>query len=175
MSYGRSIAENFWQELSRLVPSAEKVGEAWVPLKTQDYSACIKKIMATDASAVCGAFGASGMTRFVTQAEEAGVLKKTHIFMNAMADPVLVAGLSGVNLSDRVFGSATYLWFYPPTKANTEFVAKYDRYMQGQGKTAPDPPGGSVFGGYCSARFLLEAIRRQAPLKPRKSLMPSKA
>src|SRR5208337_1694089 len=64
--YGHSIARNFWEELQKLQPTVEKVGEAWVPLGTADYSPNMQEIIAKNPSGVLVAFGASGMARFMS-------------------------------------------------------------------------------------------------------------
>jgi branched-chain amino acid transport system substrate-binding protein len=159
--YGRSIAQGFWEELHRLVPNAEKLGEIWVPLKTADYSSFIRDIMAREPTAIFVAFGVSGMTRFLKQAEKAGLLEKRRVFLNLMADPVLIADLGDTPLSENAFGSTSYLWSYPDTPENKDFVQKYTRFAGSNGGSSSlMPPGFAFFGGYCSARFLAEAMKK---------------
>ncbi len=98
--YGRSIARNFWSSLAESQPRAEKLGESWAPLKTADYSPYISDIKSKKPSAIYVAFGVSGMVRFLKQAVEAGVLEKSRLFLNLMADPVLIAEL-GIKHSTR--------------------------------------------------------------------------
>jgi branched-chain amino acid transport system substrate-binding protein len=158
--YGHSIARNFWEELQKLQPTVEKVGEAWVPLGTTDYSANMKEILDKNPSGVLAAFGASGMARFMSQAVKAGVLGKTHVFLNLMADPALNAQLADTPVGENALGSTSYLWYYPNTPANKEFVQKYNEFMKKKGESDPIPPGSTFFSGYCSARFLTEAIKK---------------
>ena len=42
--YGHTMAEVFWEELKRLNPKVEKVGEAWPKVKAGDYTTYIKDI-----------------------------------------------------------------------------------------------------------------------------------
>src|SRR5208337_3478149 len=118
--YGHSIARNFW----------EKLGEAWVPLGTADYSPNMQEIMAKKPSAVFVAFGASGMGRFMSQAVKAGLLDKTRLFLNLMADPALNAQLADTPLGENALGSSGYLWYYPNTPENKEFVREYYAFMK---------------------------------------------
>jgi branched-chain amino acid transport system substrate-binding protein len=56
------------------------------------------------------------------------------------------------------YGGNNYLWYYPDDKANKGFVKKYLAFTKKKGKPDPYPSGIGVFGGYCCARFLTEAI-----------------
>ncbi len=156
--YGHSIARNFWEEFQKLQPEGEKLGEAWVPLGTADYSTNMQEIIARKPTAVFVAFGASGMGRFMSQAVKAGVLENTRLFLNLMADPALNAQLTETPLSENALGSSGYLWYYPNTPENKDFVREYYAFMKKRGESDPIPPGSSFFAGYCSARFLAEAI-----------------
>ncbi len=158
--YGRSIAGNFWEEFKKLQPGAEKVGEAWVPLGTADYSPNMKDITAKNPSAVFVAFGASGMARFMSQAVKSGVLEKTHLFLNFMADPALNSQLTDSPVGENALGSGSYLWYYPSSPGNKEFVKQYYAFMKKKGESDPIPPGSAFFSGYCAARFLAEAIKK---------------
>jgi len=158
--YGRAIAQNFWQELEKLQPSVEKLGETWIPLKTDDYSPYMREIMAKNPSAVYVAVGASGMAGFMKQAAGAGVLKKTRPFLVLLPDPIMVAALADTPLGENTFGSTSYLWYHPDTPANRAFVQKYTEFAKKEGVSSPIPPGTTVFGAYCAARFLVEAIRK---------------
>jgi len=158
--YGHSIARNFWEELQKLQPTVEKVGEAWVPLGTADYSPNMQEIIAKNPSGVLVAFGASGMARFMSQAVKSGLLEKSHLFLNLMADPAVNAQLAETPVGENALGSTSYLWYYPNTPENKEFVRQYYEFMKKRGESDPIPPGSTFFSGYCSARFLTEAIKK---------------
>ncbi|MGO9117883.1 MAG: ABC transporter substrate-binding protein [Desulfomonilaceae bacterium] len=158
--YGHSIARNFWTELQRVQPTVEKVGEAWVPLGTADYSPNMQEIISKNPTGVLVAFGASGMARFMSQAVKAKLLEKTHLFLNLMADPAVNAQLAETPVSENALGSTSYLWYYPSTPENKEFVRQYYEFMKKTGESDPIPPGSTFFSGYCSARFLTEAIKK---------------
>jgi branched-chain amino acid transport system substrate-binding protein len=158
--YGHSIARNFWAELQRVQPTVEKVGEAWVPLGTADYSPNMQDIISKNPTGVLVAFGASGMARFMSQAVKAKLLEKTHLFLNLMADPAVNAQLAETPVSENALGSTSYLWYYPSTPENKEFVRQYYEFMKKTGESDPIPPGSTFFSGYCSARFLTEAIKK---------------
>jgi branched-chain amino acid transport system substrate-binding protein len=158
--YGHSIARNFWEELQKLQPKVEKVGEVWVPLGTADYSSNMQEIIDKNPTGVVAAFGASGMARFMSQAVKSGVLERIHVFLNLMADPALNAQLSETPVGENALGSTSYLWYYPNSPENKEFVRQYNEFMKKRGESDPVPPGSSFFAGYCSARFITDAIRK---------------
>lgn len=158
--YGRSIAKSFWQALAELQPKANRLGESWIPLKTDDYSPYIADMKAKRPSAVYVAFGVSGMVRFLKQASKARVLDHTRLFLNLMADPVPIGQLGDETLNENAYGSSSYLWYFPNSPENTEFVQKYAALLKREGVAQQIPPGFAAFGGYCAARFLMEAIRK---------------
>jgi branched-chain amino acid transport system substrate-binding protein len=136
------------------------VGEAWVPLGATDYSPYVQEIMAKNPSAVFVAFGAGGMAKFMSQAVKGGILEKQRVFLNNMADPALNATLTDTPIGENALGSSSYLWYYPNTPENKEFVRQYNEFMRKKGVAEPIPPGGTFFSGYCAARFLTEAIKK---------------
>jgi branched-chain amino acid transport system substrate-binding protein len=77
-----------------------------------------------------------------------------------MADPAVNAQLSDTPVGENAIGSTSYLWYYPSTPQNKEFVRLHKEFMKKRGVTDPIPPGTTFFSGYCSARFLTEAIKK---------------
>ena len=131
-----------------------------MPLGTADYSPNMQEIISKNPTGVLVAFGASGMARFMSQAVKARLLEKTHLFLNLMADPAVNAQLAETPVSENALGSTSYLWYYPSTPENKEFVRQYYEFMKKTGESDPIPPGSTFFSGYCSARFLTEAIKK---------------
>ncbi len=162
--YGHSIAENFWKGLNKFKPYVVKVGEAWPKLKETDYTPYLTALMAKKPDAVYAAFGASGLISFFKQAKLFGLFDKVPVFAFALGDSLFPKVLKE-NMPVGVYGGNNYLWYYPDTPANKAFVSKYLEYTKKAGKPDPYPSGIGAFGGYCSAKFLVEAIRKAGTTK----------
>jgi len=155
--YGHSIADNFWKGLKKSKPEVEKVGEAWPKLQETDYTPYLTALMAKKPEAVYVAFGASGLITFNKQAKAFGLFEKVPVFVFALADSLFPKVLKE-NMPTGVFAGGNYLWYYPDTPANKEFAKKYAEYTGKEGKADPYPSGIGGFGGWCSAKFLCDAI-----------------
>jgi branched-chain amino acid transport system substrate-binding protein len=160
--YGHSIAENFWKGLTKYSPNAEKVGETWVKLGETDYNSYLTAMMAKKPEGVCLAFGASGLIPVVKQAKMLGLFDKTAFFAFGLADSVFAKALKD-DLPVGAYGGSNYLWFYPETAANKAFVEKCKAKFND-----PYPSGIGIFGGYTSAKFLLDAILKANSLDTEK-------
>ena len=157
--YGHSIADNFWKGLKKNKPEVVKIGEAWPKLKETDYTPYLTAMMAKKPEAVYAAFGASGLLSFMKQAKLFGLFKKVPVFAFALGDSLFPKVLKD-NMPIGAFAANNYYWYYPDTPANKAFVAKYLEYTTKAGKPDPYPSGIGAFGGYCSAKFLIEAIKK---------------
>lgn len=149
--YGHSIAENFWKGLTSNKKDAEKVEETWIKQGETDYSSYLTALMAKKPDAVFVAFGASGLFPFLKQAKLFNLFDEIPVFVSALGDSIFPKVL-GKDMPVNVYGGMTYLWYYPATPANKAFVAKSKKLYD------DSYPGGVMFGGYTSAKFLTEAI-----------------
>ena len=157
--YGHSIADNFWKGLKKHKPEVEMVGEAWPKLKETDYTPYLTALMAKKPEAVYAAFGASGLISFMKQAKLFGLFDMVPVFAFALGDSLFPKALKE-NMPVGAYAANNYLWYYPDTPANKAFVKKYLEYTTKMGKPDPYPSGIGAFGGYCSAKFLVEAIKK---------------
>ena len=155
--YGHSIAENFWKGLKKNKPDVVKIGEAWPKLKETDYTPYLTALVAAKPDAVYAAFGASGLISFFKQAKLFGLFEKLPVFAFALGDSLFPKVLKE-NMPVGAYGGANYLWYYPETPANKDFVKRYLEFTTKKGHPDPYPSGIGAFGGYCSAKFLTTAI-----------------
>lgn len=165
--YGHSIAENFWKGLTKFKPSVKKVGETWCKLKETDYTPYLTALMAKKPDAVYAAFGASGLISFMKQAKLFGLFDRVPVFAFALADSLFPKVLKK-NMPVGVYAAGNYLWYYPDSPANKAFLKKYLEYTTKMGKPDPYPSGIGAFGGFCSATFLVEAIKKAGSVKTSK-------
>ena len=157
--YGHSIADNFWKGLTKNKPDVEKVGEAWPKVGETDYSPYMTALAATKPDAVYVAFGASGLLAFSKQAKLFGLTDKFPLFAFAFADSTTPMVLKS-DMPTGIYGGSNYLWYYPDTPENKDFVAKYLEYTTKLGEPDKYPSGVGVFAGYSCAKFLTEAIAK---------------
>jgi len=155
--YGHSIEENFWKGLKKNKPDVEKVGEAWPKLQETDYASYLTALVAAKPDAVYVAFGASGLISFVKQAKLFGLFEKVPVFAYALGDSLFPMALKD-DMPIGAYAGNNYLWYFPATPANKTFVEKCTECTAKEGKPNPYPSGIGVFGGYCSAKFLTDAI-----------------
>jgi len=165
--YGHSIADNFWKGLKKNKPSVEKIGEAWPKLKETDYTPYLTALMAKKPEAVYAAFGASGLISFMKQAKLFGLFDKVPVFAFALGDSLFPKALKE-NMPVGAYAANNYLWYYPDTPANKAFVKKYLEYTTKMGKPDPYPSGIGAFGGYCAAKFLIDAISKAGSVDTQK-------
>ncbi len=155
--YGHAIADNFWRALKKFKPGVVKVGDVWAKLKETDYTPYLTALVAKKPDAVYAAFGAADLISFTRQAKLFGLFNKVPVFEYALGDPIFPKVLKE-NMPIGAYAGINYLWYYPETKANKDFVAKYFAYTKKMGKPDPYPSGIGAFGAYCSALFLTKAI-----------------
>lgn len=155
--YGHSIADNFWKGLTKNKADVEKVGEAWPKLQETDYTPYLTALVASKPEAVYVAFGASGLITFMKQAKLFGLFEKVPVFAFAFADSLFPKVLKN-DMPTGVYGGNNYLWYFPATPANKAFVETYKEFTAKSGQADPYPSGIGAFGGYCAAKFLVDAI-----------------
>ncbi|MFC1833802.1 ABC transporter substrate-binding protein [Thermodesulfobacteriota bacterium] len=156
--FGKYMAGSFWNELKKLVPDAVKVKTSTFKRGNTDFGPYIKDILRVRPGVVFVAVSPKGMIAFVRQAKKAGVFEKVNVFMPAMADPVFASILKDDMPSENAYGETSYLYYWPDTPENREFVEKWTRFAKEHGDGDPLHPGLAAFGPYCAARFLTTAI-----------------
>jgi len=162
--YGHAIADGFWKGLVKNKPDVVKVGEVWAKLKETDYTPYLTALMAKKPDAVYAAFGAADLISFTRQANLFGLYQKVPVFEYALGDSIFPQVLKQ-NMPVGAYGGINYLWYYPDNAANKAFVKKYRELSKKMGHEDLYPSGLGSFGGYCSAKFLTEAILKADSVK----------
>ena len=133
--YGRVSWEFFTKTLKALRPDVEFVGEQWAKFGTEDFKPFISALMATDGEALFTTEWAIEGVTLYRQLVEMGALKKFKAIINPMGYSLDVAYALGRDYPTAELGtwvSGRYVWLYPPTPVNREFVdkfkARYGRY-----------------------------------------------
>lgn len=157
--YGHSIADNFWKGLTKNKPDVEKIGEAWPKLQETDYTPYLTALAAKKPEAVYVAFGASGLISLMKQAKLFGLPEKFPVFVFGLADSVFPKAL-GESMPSDVYGGSNYLWYYPATPENKDFVKRCAEFTGKAGTPDLYPSGIGFFAGYCCAKFIIGAMEK---------------
>jgi branched-chain amino acid transport system substrate-binding protein len=161
--FGHSMADNFLKGLKKKNPEAVVIGEAWPKVGETDYTPYLSAMMAQKPDAVFGAWGGSALVPFPKQAKMFGLFEKMPFFAYFLSDSIFPRVLKE-SYPVGIYSGNSYLWYYPETKANKEFVQKYLEYTTKKGE--PEPYAAeAVFAGYTGARFLMEAMLKAKSAK----------
>ena len=92
-----------------------------------------------------------------------GLFDKIPYLAGFLGDPIFAMVLKE-SYPVGAFTGNSYLWYYPATPANKEFVQKYMDYAAKKGDADAYPPE-AAFAGYMAARFLTEAMLKAKSAK----------
>ena len=154
--YGHSVAETFVKGLKQKKPDAVIIGEAWPKVGETDYTPYLSALIAQKPEAVFGAWGGSAHVSFTKQAKMFGLLDKIPYLAGYLGDPIFARALKE-SYPIGVYTQNSYLWYYPESSANNEFVKKYLEYTTKKGEAEPYPAE-AAYTGYLGAKFITEAI-----------------
>lgn len=161
--FGHSIADSFLKGLKKKNPNAVSIGEVWMKVGETDYTPYLSAMMAQKPDAVFAALGGSSLIPFAKQAKMFGLFDKTPFFAYALSDSIFPMVLKE-SYPVGIYSGMGYLWYYPATPANKEFVQKYLDYTTKKGE--PEPYAAeAVFSGYTGARFIIESMLKAKSAK----------
>jgi branched-chain amino acid transport system substrate-binding protein len=154
--YGHAIAEAVWNNLKKLKPGVQLIGQSWWKVGEADFTPYITQILAAKPDFLIVATGGSGMVNFQKAAKATGLSQKIPFYQHtANEHSTLMA--QGQNAPEGAFGTSNYLFYYPDTPANRTFVADfrkaYNRY----------PRIGALY-GYMTAEFIAEGFKKAGKL-----------
>ncbi|MEM1546929.1 MAG: ABC transporter substrate-binding protein [Candidatus Methanomethylicia archaeon] len=128
--YGRVSWDFFMKTLKSYRPDAEFVSEQWAKFGTTDFSPFISTVLATDAEGLFTTEWAIELKTLQTQAVEMGLYRKIKAIINPMGYSMDIAYMLGASYPTAEYGtwvSGRYIWPYPPTTVNKEFVERFRR------------------------------------------------
>jgi branched-chain amino acid transport system substrate-binding protein len=160
--FGRVSWDLFTKTLKKLRPDVEFVGEQWPKFGTEDFKPFISALMATDGEALFTSIWAIELVTLQRQLVEMGGYRKFKAVISTLGYSVDVAYALGRDYPTAELGtwvSGRYMWLYPPTPVNREFVdkfkARYGRY-----------PAYSAETTYTAIYMLKAAIEETVSLDP---------
>jgi branched-chain amino acid transport system substrate-binding protein len=150
--YGHSIADDLWNQLKKLKPGVQKLGESWWKVGETDFTPYITAMLAAKPDFIVVATGGTGMVNFQKAAKATGLEKKVPFYQHTAIE-LSVLEPQGQDAPEGVYGTANYLFFYPETPGNKAFVEEfrknYNRY----------PKAGALY-GYAMGLFLEKAYAK---------------
>ncbi len=150
--YGHAIADAVWNNLKRLNPKVQKVGESWWKVGEPDFTPYITQIVAAKPDFIIVATGGSGMVNFQKAAKATGLAQRIPFYQHT-ANELGTLMPQGKDAPEGVYGTANYLFYFPDTPGNKafadEFFKTYKRY-----------PKASALVGYMTAQFIAEGYKK---------------
>lgn len=150
--YGHAIADGVWNNLKKIKPSVQKVGESWWKVGEADFTPYITQILAAKPDFIIVATGGSGMVNFQKAAKATGLAQKIPFYQHT-ATELSVLLPQGANAPEGVYGTANYLFYFPETPVNKAFVDEFRKVYKRY-------PRIGALSGYMTAQFIAEGYKK---------------
>ncbi|MEM0262509.1 MAG: ABC transporter substrate-binding protein [Nitrososphaerota archaeon] len=160
--FGRVSWELFTKTLKTLRPDVEFVSEQWPKFGTEDFTPFISALLASDAEALHTSIWAVELVTLQRQLVAMGGYRKFKAVISTLGYSMDVAYSLGAGYPTAELGtwvSARYIWLYPPTEINREFV---NRFKARWGRL----PAYSAETTYSAVYMIKAALENSASLDP---------
>jgi branched-chain amino acid transport system substrate-binding protein len=158
--YGHAIADGVWNNLKKMKPGVELLGQSWWKVGEPDFTPYITAILSAKPDAVIIATGGRDCVPFLKAAKATGFNAKVPFYMHTATELSTLKPL-GLNAPEGVIGTSNYFFYYPKTDQNKAFVEKfraaYNRY----------PAVGAVY-GFMAADFIKKAYEKAGKIDTEK-------
>jgi branched-chain amino acid transport system substrate-binding protein len=154
--YGHSIADATWNNLKKLNPKVQLLGQSWWKPGEADFTSYIPQIFTAKPDFLIVATGGAGMVNFQKAAKATGLCAKIPFYQHTATDHSTLEAL-GANAPEGVYGTNPYFFYYPETPENKAFVEEY-RMIYGK------YPRTGAFYGYMAAQFIAEGFKKAGKL-----------
>jgi branched-chain amino acid transport system substrate-binding protein len=149
--YGHSIADATWNNLKRLNPKVQLLGQSWWKAGG-DFTPYIPQIIAAKPDFLIAATGGATMINFQKAAKATGLSQKIPFYQHAATEHSTLEFL-GASAPEGVYGTNAYFFYYPETPENKAFVEEYRRIYSKY-------PRFGAFYGYMAAQFIAEGFKK---------------
>lgn len=150
--YGHAVADGVWENLKKLRPDVQLLGQSWWKVGEPDFTPYITAMLAAKPDAVIIATGGRDCVPFLKAAQATGFNKRAPFFMHTATELSALKPL-GLNAPEGVIGTSNYHSYYPATSENQAFVAEFEKAY---GRT---PAVGALY-GYIAAKFIAKAYTK---------------
>jgi branched-chain amino acid transport system substrate-binding protein len=151
-SIGRSWAQYFWEELRKLKPTAQRVGETFLPTKVQYFKPYIQGVLSAKAEVCISQLGVPEWPDFVELAKKQDYFKKViHFEMESGGLESLIA--LGKKAPEGVWGASAFPFWALGWKETKEFVQKFKEKHEAY-------PNLSALSGYITIYAIFETMKK---------------
>lgn len=158
--YGHAIADGVWENLKKLKPEVQLLGQSWWKVGEPDFTPYITAILSAKPDAVIVATGGRDCVPFLKAAQTTGFNKQMPFFMHTATELSTLEPL-GLDAPEGVIGTSNYQFYYPDTRENQAFVKDFKdafgRY----------PKVGALY-GYITAVFMAKAYEKAGEINSEK-------
>lgn len=152
--YGRKAVEAFVDQVKKVKPRAQIVGQAWPKLGETEWTPFITAILAAKPEVVLNFVYGDMFIAFVKQAKPYGFFDKVRMISGAEVVSTEMAAPLGKDMPEGILGNAYDVFYWPDTPDHKKFVRAY---LDKTGE--PFVPGWAIQ-GYIGTYFLAEAIKK---------------
>jgi len=150
--YGHAIADGVWNNLQKIKPGVELLGQSWWKVGEPDFTPYITAILSAKPDAVIVATGGRDCVPFLKAAKATGFNERIPFFMHTATELSTLKPL-GLNAPEGVIGTSNYFFYYPETAANKHFVKNFEAVYNRK------PAVGAVY-GFLAARYIFGAYQK---------------
>ena len=150
--YGHAIADGVWDNLQKMKPDVELLGQSWWKVGEPDFTPYITAILSAKPDAVIVATGGRDCVPFLKAAQATGFNERVPFFMHTATELSTLKPL-GLQGPEGVIGTSNYFFYYPETAANKLFVKNFEAVYNRK------PAVGAVY-GYLAARYIFGAYQK---------------
>jgi len=150
--YGHAIADGVWDNLKKLRPDVELLGQSWWKVGEPDFTPYITAILSAKPDAVIVATGGRDCVPFLKAAKATGFNERVPFFMHTATELATLKPL-GLDAPENVLGTSNYFFYYPETSANKSFVKEFETAYSRK------PAVGAVY-GLLAAKFIFGAYKK---------------
>ena len=150
--YGHAIADGVWNNLKKMKPGVELLGQSWWKVGEPDFTPYITAILSAKPDAVIVATGGRDCVPFLKAAKATGFNERVPFFMHTATELSTLKPL-GLEAPEGVIGTSNYFFYYPTTNANKSFVKKFESAYNRK------PAVGAVY-GLLAAKFIFGAYKQ---------------
>ena len=158
--YGHALADGVWNNLKKLKPKVELIGQSWWKLGEPELTPYLTAITAAKPDAVIFASGGVSMVNVMKAAKATGFAEKIPMFIHTATELSTLAPL-GMDAPEGVLGTSNYFFYYPDTPTNKAFAKAFkDAYGR-------EPKVGALY-GYLAGHFITQAIQKAGKMDKEK-------
>ena len=159
---GRNWVKNFWEEMSRQKPDAQRLGETFLPSRIDDFSPFIQAVLSANAEVCLSHLGVNDWLGFYQTANRQGYFRKVTHFELEMGNLESLVSMKK-KAPEGIWGVSAFPFWGLSWKETKEFVAKYRNNTGAY-------PSLAALSGYISVYAIFHTIKKAGATASEKTL-----